>query len=338
MSFRTLKSAWIVAGVVLSTLVSSHGQQPPPRRGQPILFSEPRRDTATSNLNEIVTQKRTPRNLEQELNKPLDIFSVGDPGANIIMPPLRQLPPPNVNSKRLKELLDKRKDRGFESPEDLVTGLTAEEIFKVPELDRDGQEKKKMSKMERYFQGLEREQRGNTNQTKGDDLFGRQKQNDGRDDLTFFGTEKTPGVAGSATAPTLKPLFGSDSLSVFSPDMNKSWSFSEGFGFANVEPPATTRARETRLQDFRELLSPLPTSRDGAAVPPFNSPPAAPHGFTPSGGLDSLPGATSRGSLPTTTVGAPLAFPGSAGNRQSLTPPPRMPLPPTAFELPKRKF
>jgi hypothetical protein len=337
MSFRTLNSAWTVAGVILSTLVSSHGQQPPPRRGQPILFSEPRADTATSNLNEIVTQKRSPKNLEQEPQKTLDIFSVGDPGANMIMPPLRQLPPPNVNSKRLKELLDKRKDRGFESPEDLVTGLTAEEIFKVPELDRDGQEKKKTTAMERYYQRLEREHLGNTNQMKGDDLFGRQKQNDGRDDLTFFGTEKTPGVAGNATAPILKPLFGDDSLSAFSPDMNKSGSFSESFGFANVESPATTRARETRLQDFRELLSP-PVTR-GAAVNPFNSAATAPPGVTPFG-MDSLPGATPRGSLPTTTVGAPLAFPGSAANRQNLTPPPppRMPLPPPAFELPKRKF
>ena len=337
MSFRTLKFASIVAGVVVSTLVSSHGQQPPPRRGQPILFSEPRRDTATSNLNEIVTQKSAPRSLEPGPQKTLDIFSVGDPGANFIMPPLRQLPPPNVNSKRLKELLERRKDRGFETPEDLLTGLTAEEIFKVPELDRDGQEKKKASKMERYYQQLEREHLGNTNQMKGDDLFGRQKQIDVRDELTFFSTEKTRNVAGNATAPALKPLFGGDSLSVFPTDTTRSWNPFDGFSFANVESPAVTRARETRLQDFRELLS--PPAAAGAAVNPFNSTPASPHGVTPSFGTDSLPGATARSSLPTTTVGAPVAFPSSTGNQNLMPPPPpRMPLPPPGFELPKRKF
>ncbi len=221
--------------------------------------------------------------------------------------------------------------------------LTAEEIFKIPQLDRDGQEKKNKTPMERAYERLGQEQLGTTNHVKGDDLFGRQRENDGRDGLAFFGTEKTPGVTATVPALTSKPLFGGDSSGVFFPEMDKSRSFSESFGVGNFEPPDVTRARETRLQIYRELLNsgPLtPPALAGPAVNPLNSTPAATPGFSPARGLDSLPpGVIPRDSLPTTTVGAPLGFPVAPGNNQGLAPapPPRTPPAPT-FELPKRKF
>jgi len=335
MTFRSLRFAWVLAGVVLSTLVSVRGQQPPSRRGQPILFSEPRYNTAMSNLDEIATQKSAFQNPAKELKKPSDIFDAGERSANLFMPPLRQLPPPNVSSKRLKELLEKRNDRAFQAPEDLAAMLTAEEIFKIPEFDRDGQEKKKKTWMERGYDRLEQEHLVTTNQMKGDDLFGRQRENEGRDDPTFFGTEKTPGVAVNVPALTSKPLFGLDSSGVLSPDMNKSRSFTDNFGFANFEPPDVTRARETRLQIYRELLNSGPLTPT-VAVNPLNNSPAAAPGFSPARGLDSLPGETPRVSLPTTTVGAPQGFP-SPGNNHSLVPPaPPLTLPAPKFELPKR--
>jgi hypothetical protein len=138
----------------------------------------------------------------------------------------------------------------------------------------------------------------------------------------------------------LKPLFGSDSISAFTPDMNKPQSWSESPGFADVEPLEVTRARETRLQNYKQLLDSgalAPPAASGTANP-LNSTPAV-QGFNPSRALDSLPGVTppsSLGSLPRTTVGAPVGF---GGNQQIVTPPPptRLPLPP-AFEVPKRPF
>ena len=335
MTFRSLKYALVLAGALVSTLGSVHGQQPPSRRGQPILFSEPQYNTAMSNLNEIATQKSAFQNPAKELKKPSDIFDAGEGGANFITPPLRQLPPPNLSSKRLKDLLDKRNERAFQAPEDLATLLTAEETFKIPEFDRDGQEKKNKTPMERAYERLEQEQLGTTNQVKGDDLFGRQRENDGRDDPAFFGLEKMPGVTAAVPALTSKPLFGGDSSGVFSTEMDKSRSFSESFGFGNFESPDVTRARETRLQIYRELLNSGPLTPPVAANP-LNNAPAATPGFSPARGLDSLPGETPRGSLPTTTVGAPQGFP-SPGNNQSLVPPPPpLTLPAPKFELPKR--
>jgi len=342
MGVRSFKFAWIVGGLGLSTLLSVHSQQPPPRRAQPIIFPEGRQETVTSNLNDIVTQKGTLPRLG-EFKKPSDITDGGDPGANIISP-LRQLPAPNLSSKHLKELIEKREkrnDRAYQTHESQVKGLTPEEMFKIPDLGPDGREKKKTRDMERYYQGLEREQAGsNTNQMKGDELFDGQKQDDGRGDSTFAGTQPTPNAGVITTVPALKPLFGGDSISAFTPDVNKPQSWSESPGFANVEPPEVTRARETRLQNYKQLLdfgALAPPAASGTANP-FNSTPVVP-GFDPSRTLDSLPGATPPSSLglPRTTVGAPL---GLGGNQQIVTPPPatRLPPPRPVFEVPKRQF
>jgi len=172
MTFRSLKYALVIAGALVSALGVAQDQQPPSRRSQPILFYEPRYDAAASNLNEIATQESPFRHPGKEFKKPSDIFNTGEGSANFIMPPLLQLPRPNVSSKRLKELLDKRNDRALQTPEELARLLTAEEIFKIPDFARDGQEKEKKTWMERGYERWEQEQFGTTNQFKGDELFG----------------------------------------------------------------------------------------------------------------------------------------------------------------------
>lgn len=342
MTFRSQRFALVFAGVILSTLGSVHGQQQPSRRGQRIQFSEPRYGTATSNLNDIATQKMPFQNPGQEFKKPSDIFDAAEESANIITPPLRQLPRPNLTSKRLKELYDKRNDPSLQTPEDLATALTVEKIFKIPEYDRNGQDKEKKSELERAYERFERQQLGDTNQMKGDDLFGRQKENESRSDLSLFGKEKPPGVTDNAPSLTPKALFSGDAGSMFPTDTSKSMNFQDSFGFANLETPEVKRARETRLQNYRQLLESGTVSSPGSTSPganPVRNAPTVVQGLTPTHGLDSLPGVTPRSSLPATTVGAPLGFPG-AGNSQSLTPPSpvRIPLPPPVFEIPKRKF
>jgi hypothetical protein len=336
MTFRRLKFALLLAAAVWGGLVSGQGQQRPARRSQPILFSEPRYNTAMSNLNDIASEKRALPNTGNELKKPSDIFDAGGGSANFIMPPLRQLPPPNVNSKRLRELLKKREDQAFQTPEE----LTAAEIFKIPEFDRDGRENDKQTALERAYERMEREQAGNTNRMKGDDLFGRQQGDEARDGLAFVGMDNTPRTAANVTAPAAKPLFGGDLSSGLFPDMNKSGSSSDRSGFANFEPPEVTRARETRLQNYKELLGadPLsPPAPAGPAVNPFNNTAAATPGFSTARSLESLPGATPGGSLSTTTVGMPQGLSGAPGNGQSLAPPPAPRMPPAPkFELPKR--
>ena len=309
----------------MSALVSGHAQQRPARRGQPILFSEPRSATSLSNLNQIAAQKGEVPNPGRELRKPSEIFDAGGANADFIGPFMRQLPPPQVNSKKLRELLKKREDKAFQTPEDLTRMLTAEEIFKIPELDQDGLEKKDQTALERAYERLEREHLGTTNQMQGDQLFGRQQDNEGSDNPAFVVTEKTPGTALGATVLKPQPLFGADSSSALFPDPVKSTGFSDDFGSASFESPDAARARATRLLNYKQLLdggSRAPLATAGPAVNSLNNTPAAVPGGPSAPGLDSLSGATPRGLLPATTAGAPQGYALAPGNAQSLTPPP----------------
>jgi hypothetical protein len=189
---------------------------------------------------------------------------------------------------------------------------------------------------------LEREHLGTTNQVKGEDFLGQQEENEGRDERPPVAAEKTPDMAEQVKALTWKPLFGEDSGSALTSEISKSGSLSDGLGFANIESPEIARARETRLQNYRQLLDsgalspPVPTS---PTLNLFKNAPAAAHDLAPSQGLDAFPGMSPRISWPTTPAVAPPGFPGSLGNNQSLAPPPPRTLPPAAtFEIPKRKF
>lgn len=353
MTFHRLKFVGMLVGVALGALGTAYSQQPPHRRGQPILFSEPNRDTASSNLNQIVKQKSALKSLEEELKKPLDLFDVTGTGDIGKVAPLRQLPPPNLNSKHLKELLEKKekqKDWVFETPGDSGSELTPEEIFKISEFGSDGQLKKKMTPLERFYERLERQPAGRTNQTNGDESFLTEKNPDGRDEPTSLSTEKNREPVAKTATPTSKQLLGDDPGSTFPADPGKTRSLSEILSFGQVESPETIRARAARLQEFKQLLEPRTASPPGAGggtMTLFNRAPAT--GFTPPPGLEPLSIASPRDSFspPPTSVSAPprpQGIPGIASGFPSLTPtplpvePPRSPLASPTFNLPKRKF
>lgn len=62
--------------------------------------------------------------------------------------------PSAAQSKRAKELLERRRDWVFMTPEDLLGAPTVEEILKLPEYGPDSLQKKDLPAMERYYQSL----------------------------------------------------------------------------------------------------------------------------------------------------------------------------------------
>ena len=102
----------------------------------------------------------------------------------MVAPPARPAATPAIQSKRVKELLERRKNWVFMSPEDLVGAPTVEEILKAPELGPDGQEKKELPALERYYERLatKRSATDNPLQPKNDDLFGTPGQSKSRDE------------------------------------------------------------------------------------------------------------------------------------------------------------
>ena len=124
------------------------------QRGRSIEFSEPKSDEVTTNLHQLTSKKDGLKQLEEDLYKPLQIVHAQEFARRRRRSASPPPAGPVIQSKRAKELLERRKNWVFMSPEDLLAGPTVEEILKAPEYDADGQEKKELPPLERYYQRL----------------------------------------------------------------------------------------------------------------------------------------------------------------------------------------
>jgi len=355
MSFDFLKCRrfLLLAGVALGALMSARGQQPPPRSGRAIIFSDPKGVTAVSNLNETAEQKTAPKALVDQFKKPFVFPGPNDSLDGALVPPVRFAMSPALSSEKARELLEKQKDWVFLSPEDYGIGLSVEEISKIPEYSPDGREKKKGTPLERYFERLDSARASATNRLRSDGVFGQRNKFGVLDGPDSAATGDAFGGGLSEMELTLKRLSNPESDSALFPDLAATRNISDFYGPSGMGPNGRTRAENARLEEFKQLLesrtlpSPMAGVLDplsGAAV--SSSRPMLPGGagaFSSSGLSDSQsPLRTSVDSLP-----QPQGLPAVAASPSypSLTPalpvaePPSTPTPPRpTFDPPKRAF
>ena len=120
--------------------------------GDPIEVVPTSGATISTNINQRVPAEK--RDFEtmvpdgaQRFNPPDDSWQAN---RSKLMPPsaARTLTP------REKELLDRRKNWVFMTPEELISGEKPEETLGIKQYDKDGNEKESMTAMERYYQRL----------------------------------------------------------------------------------------------------------------------------------------------------------------------------------------
>jgi len=343
---RTVLS-WALGGVMLGAVATAQSQ-PSAARGRPVQFSDPKRDEATTNLNQMVARKVALQSVEDGL-KQMNILDLADPTRKEATITAPHIPPPNFNSKQFK--VDKSKDWVFKTQEDYEAqyGLTAEEIFKVPKYGPDGKPKKEQSQLDKYYDRIDASRNSPTNGvTKDDSLFGDKKDtNEDRFNKTKS-DKKTEKVSDFSTVgeQALKRLSGDSIREAMAPDTGKPRTIADVFGINEANSPAALREQrqqELQLEKFRKLLDPnfVPATPIAATAP------AAPAGFVPPKPLGNLPAAaTGFGSLPSIS-GASLQPQGlpemprlpdfNTPLPKPETPAPAAP-PPSGFALPKRKF
>lgn len=153
-------------------------------RGRPIEFSLPRSDEATTNVYQLTTKKDSLMRLEEDLYKPLESLSPKSSLDGVTVPPESAPSTPPIQSKRLKELLERRKNWVFMSPEDLMGAPTVEEVLKSPQFGPDGREKQELAAFERYYQrlGSKPVRAEDPLQSKSEDLFGTPAKSNARDE------------------------------------------------------------------------------------------------------------------------------------------------------------
>jgi hypothetical protein len=355
-----LKLYLVVAGLALSCLATGTTFA---QRGQKIEFSSPQSGVVVSNLNHLGTKQPGLKQLEEDLSRPFESLNPDSSLGPVIVAPSRPPPlQPTIQSKREKErekeLEDLRKNWAFVNPDEVTKGPTPERVFGVKEYEKNGEEKKSLSVLEKYFQNSAPKPGGEDEQV--DNSFGK-KENDGLDPLRS--TDRWETLDGSAhkSGQSLKGLFGSNLDGRTAPrsatlsGLPNPELMNVG-GLQNSRPTPEQERMDALRDQYKQLLGPrsaLPAT--GSSLYPLNPQVDPARALpNPAKSLDPFSSPTKQDPLnpfqnainPTTAFQPPIfqdmnsrAF-GQPGLPSSLlpTPPPKAQPPPANFSFPTRKF
>jgi len=356
MKLRFWEYLRLTAMMLAGGLLSTPAEEPARTRGTPIIFSEPKSDTVSSNLNQLEVKTSLFQGLESDLKKPFDIFNAGWPAASFSSP-FNPIAPPAapINNRRIKELIDKRAEMMLSGPDAGDPDLLDDDPFKKAGDKLDAAGRKLKTPLDRYYDRLDRERAALTNQVRNPDRFGDKTEADGK---KLFGQPTESSFDSYLKAPLRSPDGLSEPATVRSglfSDNTKPKTFEDLMGSRPSDPaPSSSVIKETRLEQFKRLLdrpaytpsasgySPsLPVVGSvqqpltASLVPTWSSSSLSASAAKPVNPTDSF---TTRAGL----VGAPPSLPGLHGfsdTPSSLNTPPPSPIrPPPTFAIPKRQF
>lgn len=318
--------------------------------------SGPKTNLESATIRQPVSGKNGLLRLEEELSKS---FRVLKPNPSS----LEGAPPPTLNArpgsarqnKRAKELQDRRKNWIFMTPEEFMGTPKSDDFFNLPEVGPDGQDKKALSPLERFYQSLERRKSGKTNPqelTSEDPLNPR----DGQGLANDFDSPEDPRLPSDVrdSEKALKKLLSGEKAG--SDAALPHTSLWDVFGFGDkVNSPKEELAHKDYMKRYQEEVLGVapPVLAAGWLAAPFAAP-------SPSPGAALVPAAPLGGALPTArpdgfdpllgTV-SPTYIPGASPDLSakavnqwnSLYVPPKIEPPkwnPPApnFDIPRRKF
>ena len=357
MKLRFSNYLGLMAMTLAGGSLSTSAEEPARSRGTPIIFSEPKSDSVSSNLNQLDVKTSPFRGLESDLKKPFEIFDAGKSAGSFASPSFRMAPPAApANSRRIQDLIDKRAEMMLPGPDSGDTDLVGDDLFKKGEDKRDAAGKRLTTPLDRYYDRLDRERAALTNQLRNTDLFGADKNEKNTDGKDAFGRAAESPFDTDAKDPLRSSGRLSDRATGrdgFFSDSPKPKTFDDLLNARSSEPaPRSSVVKETRLELFKRLLdrpayTPSATSYSpslpeaGIDQRPVTTSPA-PTWSSPSSSAKTVnprDSFTSRAGL----VGAPPTLPSlpdfSDPSSSLNTPPPPAPKrPPSTFAIPKRQF
>jgi hypothetical protein len=258
MTFRRSSRQICLAAAILavSGLLVCNAQTGGKERTRPIEFSRPRSDQGTTNLQQLLGKPDSLQQLEDESYRPLQPFAPQSSLDGVVAPRIRPPATAAIQNKRVKELLERRKNWVFSSPEDLLMAPTVEEILKKPALGPDGKEQKELPAFERYFERLiSRRSAGNSLVPyKNDQLFGPPSQSSPREELAVREDSNLPSGVKERAEALKKLLDGGGGDRPFGQGATHG-TLADTFGLANnVLSKEQMQDHKKFLDDYRSVL------------------------------------------------------------------------------------
>lgn len=236
----------IVAGVALVALTAV--AQP---RGRAIQESKPKNDAVSTNLNQSATRNNFLLQLNEAMTPHFEVFNPA--GTEVIERPVIRPPAgPVIQSKRVRELLDQKKNWQNVSLQDKRTDLTPEEMTDVPQSDEYGLEK---GSTWEFYQRMEHAQAGVTNRLRDarsargdDDPWLSREESRGEETLSPFQARL------QETEKGLQSLLKMDSGAKFFPENPQFGTMPEQFTTPRNGKGWQEKAQELRLDQFRQMM------------------------------------------------------------------------------------
>lgn len=362
--------------MVMSGMVVAWAEEPTRSRGTPVIFSGPKSDAVSTNLNDLQKSAKPLQDLETQLKQSFQ--SLDGPRTEPSFRESRRIQQQAqpLNRQTLKADLNRRAEDMFLNPELYDAGKEEEAFFQLDKNSLDPNRKTAQTSLEQFDKRQQSERAALTNRASSDNLFGGKnigRPNEFKPDSKFVKPLKSElfndGAAGESL--TVFPRAATNS-SARSEERSSALRNSETFNRALEDPIARQRSTvETRMEDFKRLLEgprykPSASALSGPAAAPgnYNVMPSANLATTPAARTAATPNSTTDWSAFKSTsrteakpdfaksaglVGSPeklQAFPEFPAPTATLeptkpvvTPPAPLKKNPTAtFKLPKRGF
>jgi hypothetical protein len=238
-------------GVWLACSAQAAGRQ----RGRAIQFTPSKSDEVLTNLHQLRNKKDSLKRLEEDLNAPLQNFTPRSSLEGVVAPPPRSAAPSAVQSKRAKELLERRKNWVFMTPDELLGGPTVEQILQAPDYGADGRLEKDLPAMESYYERLlpKRPAKNIMGQAQTDELFSLPNRPNSLEAPANDDSDLPAGIRESADA--LQNAFRSDDNS--SPYFRSATAtdFSDPFRLGGrAAPTEQMLEHKKRMDEYRALV------------------------------------------------------------------------------------
>jgi hypothetical protein len=236
---------------------------------------------AISNSPSFKPKQNGLKQLEQDLFRPFENLSPKGSldGAYVPSMPEPQMAPPAVQSKRAKELLERRRDWVFETPEEILPMQSTDDLANRSDKDKDSEDKTKLSPLERFYERLYKEKKGvEKKENKRDEKSDSRKpgiladESDGDDDLGLpLGVRETQREMKKLLAPKERKETSTEPASAFSDvfGLGKATRSREEMEMQRermdrykelVGLPVGPRLQSDQLQRFRDIVGTSPRS------------------------------------------------------------------------------
>jgi hypothetical protein len=314
-------------------------------------------DLSVSNSPSLKPRQNGLKQLEQDLFKPFENIAPNGSldGAFVPSLPEPRVTPPAIQSKRAKDLLERRRDWVFETPEEILAAPSSKEIANGRDKEKDGNDNSRLSPLERFYERLyKKDKRESSRQgKKRDDPYDSRKSAFNSDGSEADEDADLPLGVREAQREMQKLLTSKERKTDASADAYRN-SFSDAFGLGkDTQARDEMEMQRERMGRYRELVGlpaaptfendPLKQFRDIVGTSPKNS------GLFPT--MDSL-GGLPQNNLFGSQQGAATVSPNTSllpegaqiHTAPSLAPvlpkiePPRSLPPPVTFGAPRRAF